>query len=91
MLDRGAWVGRVPGWVRGHEALFEAMLAASDWEVWTRPMFDRIVAQPRLSVSWAGEELPPSLAAVRAMLVSLSARYGVPLTRVSAKPLPRRS
>lgn len=29
---------RVPGWVRGHEALFEAMLAASDWEVWTRPM-----------------------------------------------------
>lgn len=83
-LDRGAWLDEVPAWVSGHETLFEAVLQAADWQVWTRPMFDQIVAQPRLSVSWAGEELPECLRAVKDMSASLSARYGVPLTRVSA-------
>ncbi|MGI9019016.1 MAG: alpha-ketoglutarate-dependent dioxygenase AlkB [Euzebya sp.] len=83
-LDRGAWVDLVPGWVSGHEALFEAVLQAADWQVWDRPMFDRIVAQPRLSVSWDGGRLPAGLAPIRAMAKSLSKRYGLPLTRISA-------
>ena len=52
-LDRGAWVDLSRGWVSGHESLFEAVLAAADWQVWTRPMFDKVVEQPRLSVSWS--------------------------------------
>ncbi len=83
-LDRGAWIDLARGWVSGHELLFDAVLDAADWAVWTRPMFDKVVAQPRLSTSWAGEELPPELASIRAMSASLSARYGVPLTRISA-------
>lgn len=83
-LDRGAWVDVVPGWVTGHEALFETVLAAADWQVWTRSMFDRVVEQPRLSTSWADTALPPALWAVREMAVSLSARYGQRLTRISA-------
>ena len=83
-LDRGAWVDLSRGWVSGHESLFEAVLAAADWQVWTRPMFDKVVEQPRLSVSWSRSALPSGLEPIKAMSASLSARYGVPLTRVSA-------
>jgi alkylated DNA repair dioxygenase AlkB len=83
-LDRGAWLDVVRGWCTGHEALFDAVVAAADWQVWSRPMFDRVVDQPRLSTSWAGERLPPSLAPIREMAAALSARYGLPLTRISA-------
>lgn len=83
-LARGAWVDVVPGWVRGHEALFDAVLHAADWQTWTRPMYDRIVAQPRLSVTWSDTGLPDGLEPIGAMATALSERYGCPLTRVSA-------
>ena len=83
-LDRGAWVDLSRGWVSGHESLFEAVLAAADWPVWTRPMFVKGVEQPRLSVSWSRSALPSGLEPIKAMSASLSARYGVPLTRESA-------
>lgn len=83
-LDGGAWVEMLRGWVQGHESLFEAVLEAADWQVWRRPMYDRIVDQPRLSVSWGDSDLPAGLEVVSEMAAALSARYAASLTRVSA-------
>lgn len=83
-LARGAWVDLARGWVTGHEGLFDAVLTAADWAVWTRPMFDQVVAQPRLSVSWGTDRLPEGLEAIADMSRALSGRYGVRLDRVSA-------
>lgn len=83
-LDRGAWVDVLRGWVQGHQQLFEAVLEAADWQVWRREMYDKVVDQPRLSVSWADADLPSGLGIVSEMAAALSARYGLPLKRVSA-------
>lgn len=83
-LARGAWVDLAQGWVWGHEPLFEAVLVAADWQTWMRPMYDRVVAQPRLSTTWDQGDLPAGLAVLTDMAAALSARYGEPLTRISA-------
>lgn len=83
-LRRGAWLDLQRGWVDGHEALFEDVLAAADWQVHRRPMFDQMVAQPRLSTSWRLGDLPRSLDPIRSMAATLSARYRTAFTRISA-------
>jgi alkylated DNA repair dioxygenase AlkB len=48
-LGAGAWVDLVPGWFAGADALFDDVLASAPWrEPADRPMYDRIVAVPRL-------------------------------------------
>ena len=79
-LGAGAWVDLVPGVVSGADALFDAVLAAAPWAAHERPMYDRIVAEPRLTTRrW---ERPPPL--VADMAASLSAHYGCDLGVVSA-------
>jgi alkylated DNA repair dioxygenase AlkB len=83
-LSRGpkeivAWVDYVPGWVSGHETLFEHLLATTTWHEETRQMYDSVVAVPRL---WAG--LPkdgPGHPLLDAMRDALSARYGEAFVR----------
>ena len=60
-LGAGAWVDVVPGWFRGADALFDEVLATAPWrEPADRPMYDRIVAVPRMIVTrW--ESVPPVL------------------------------
>lgn len=83
-LDRGAWLDVARGWVDGHEELFDRVMDAADWQVWRRPMFDRVVDQPRLSTTWRLGDLSRDLDPLRAMAATLSARYRTALTRVSA-------
>lgn len=83
-LGDGAWVEVVPGWVRGDGALFELVLAASDWSSYEMVMYDEVVTQPRLQTSWHLGDLPTSLDLLRAMSAALSARYRTALPRVSA-------
>ncbi|MGH9135878.1 MAG: alpha-ketoglutarate-dependent dioxygenase AlkB [Acidimicrobiales bacterium] len=79
-LGTGAWVDVVPGWVTGADALFESVLAAGAWSTRDRPMYDRMVTEPRLHTGlW---EDPPAPA--RAMAGALSARYGLDLSAVTA-------
>lgn len=79
-LSKGAWVDVVPGWVRGADALFEAVLSAASWQSRTRRMWERVVDEPRLTTgSWADPPAPlPSMAS------ALSGRYGLDLSAVSA-------
>jgi len=76
-LDADSWVDRCPGWVQGDAALFEQVLASRDWNQRTRWMYDRQVAEPRLTAPWnlrSGVPLQPPV--LEAMRHALSARYG---------------
>jgi alkylated DNA repair dioxygenase AlkB len=79
-LGSGAWVEYVPGWVVGANTLFEAVLAQAPWQARERPMYDRIVAEPRLTTGGWGD--PP--APIPAVAELLSGRYERDLTVVSA-------
>lgn len=79
-LAGGAWVDVVPGWVAGADELFERLLTAGDWSTRQRPMYDRMVIEPRLTTgTWLH---PPAPCADLASV--LTSRYGLDLSAVSA-------
>ncbi len=81
-LGDGAWVEVVPGWYDDAEVLFERLLANTPWSPQRQVrMYDRVVAEPRLTHRWPLAEAPPELAA---MARELSGRYGVAFTQVGA-------
>jgi len=80
-LSRGAWVDHLPGWVAGHETVFESLWATTRWRRERRRMYERLVDVPRL-VATLPEDGPghPLLAELAA---ALSARYRRPLHQIS--------
>ena len=70
MLSDGAWIDTLPGWLQGAEALFSELVGAVPWHAEQRPMYDRIVAVPRLlSFYGADDDLPhPGLVEARSLL-----------------------
>lgn len=81
-LDLDAWVDHVPGWVRGADALFDALLEAVDWEQHETVMYDQRVREPRLTARYRLHEADPPLAILREMAEVLSERYGKAFTSV---------
>ena len=79
-LDRKSWVDYAPCWVSGADELFGELLTSTDWGQRTRWMYDKRVAEPRLTSQWRVEGglplEPPVLEDVRGLL---SERYGVEL------------
>ncbi|WFE39447.1 alpha-ketoglutarate-dependent dioxygenase AlkB [Micromonospora sp. WMMD998] len=66
-LSRGAWVDHLPGWVRGSDAVLDALRHDVPWRAERRTMYDTEVDVPRL-LCWyaAGRPLPhPVLTAAR--------------------------
>ena len=79
-LGAGAWVDLLPAVVTGADALFDEVLAAAPWSEHDRPMYDRIVREPRLTTRrWAD---PPPL--VTELAQRLTVHYGCDLGVVSA-------
>jgi alkylated DNA repair dioxygenase AlkB len=79
-LGSGAWLEVVPRWVDGADTLFQSILDAAPWGEHERPMYDRMVVEPRLTTRlWSDPPLP-----VPSMVGALSARYDRPLEAVSA-------
>ncbi len=80
-LAEGAWVEEVPGWLRGHERLFDVLERTTRWRRERRVMYDREVDVPRLvsSLPRDGEGHP----IVEEMRRALSARHGEDLVHVS--------
>jgi alkylated DNA repair dioxygenase AlkB len=81
-LSDGAWVDHLPGWLRGADVVMDELARTAPWRSSTRPMYDRVVAVPRLTAwwTWANEErpeLPPVLEDIR---VALSRRYRTAFT-----------
>jgi alkylated DNA repair dioxygenase AlkB len=80
VLGSGAWLDVLPAWVGGADTLFTDVIDCAPWAAHERPMYDRTVAEPRLTTRlWADPPAP-----VPAMAAALSARYGCDLTTVSA-------
>ena len=79
-LAGGAWVDIVPGWVAGADELFERVLATGSWSTRERRMYDRKVAEPRLTTG--GWSDPP--APCEELAAALSGRYGLDLSAVGA-------
>ncbi len=79
-LSHGAWVDHQPGWLDGHQSLFDQLLEAVGWEHHRRAMYDRMVDVPRLTGSMP--EHRPDLTVVRAMAQAISNRYQLDFDRV---------
>lgn len=79
-LGSGAWVDVAPGALSGADALFDEVLTTAPWASHDRPMYDRMVREPRLTTRrWSD---PPAV--VRAIGEALSSHYGCALDVVSA-------
>jgi alkylated DNA repair dioxygenase AlkB len=79
-LGSGAWYDLAPGWVLGADTLFAELVEGAPWAAHDRPMYDRVVAEPRLTTR-AWDDPPPPLPAMAAVL---TAHYRTDLTTVSA-------
>jgi alkylated DNA repair dioxygenase AlkB len=81
-LAGGAWVDHVPGWVHGHDPLFEQLERSLDWRTEKRRMYDRVVATPRLLATVPANNVCGGL--IEAMRVALCERYGEDFVRTTA-------
>lgn len=82
VLDDAAWVDHLPGWVTGHEALFDELVRSTAWRHERRRMYDCLVDVPRLVAGFPSDGPGhPILAHIRSLL---DARYATAFERVSA-------
>jgi hypothetical protein len=65
-LDRGAWVGVRPGWLRGADDLFARLVRDVPWYAERRQMYDRVVDVPRLLCFYGEHDELPDPALVEA-------------------------
>ena len=76
-LDERSWLDYAPGWVSGADELFQELVETADWRQRTRHMYDKVVAEPRLTAYWhasGGVPLEPQV--LESMRTCLSERYG---------------
>ena len=76
-----AWLEFVPGWLRGHQALFDTLLSTIHFRSESRVMYERKVEVPRLYAVL--DQDGPKPAVVSGMQQALSLRYGEEFARVS--------
>jgi alkylated DNA repair dioxygenase AlkB len=81
-LGEDAWVDHVPGWCRGADLLFAELLQNTPWRGREVRMYDRVVAEPRLTHRWHLDRGPDPPPALTAMARLIGARYGVQLTQI---------
>ncbi len=77
-LAYGAWVDHAPGWVAGHDALFEELERDLPWRRETMQMYDQVVEVPRLLARVPAHPL------IERMRDVLSAHYGEPFVHMTA-------
>lgn len=77
-LSHGAWIDHAPGWVAGHDALFDELERTLPWRHEKMIMYDREVDVPRLLARVEGHAL------VEHMRIALSERYGEPFVYTTA-------
>lgn len=79
-LDRGAWVDHQPGWLSGHQRVFDHLVEAVDWAQHERPMYERMVRVPRLTGTLADDD--PYHGFLRSMAEVVGERYGQRFERI---------
>jgi len=80
-LGEGAWIDWIPGWLDGGDALFDRCAEELPWGCGERVMYDRIVAEPRLTATLGATAFAPLLPRLSA---ELSGRYRRRFDRIFA-------
>jgi alkylated DNA repair dioxygenase AlkB len=81
-LDDSSWIDVTRGWLLGSDSLLDVLIREVDWRQGRRPMYERMLDDPRLSRWYLRGERRPDRA-LDAMQASLEARLGVRLTTVA--------
>ncbi|HEY5663762.1 MAG TPA: alpha-ketoglutarate-dependent dioxygenase AlkB [Ilumatobacter sp.] len=83
-LDATTWVDVVPGWLRGADEVFDALVATLPLRQRTGvPMYDRIVDEPRLSAWWRADDgCREPLPILRDIRLLLAERYDEPFDSI---------
>jgi alkylated DNA repair dioxygenase AlkB len=63
-LDDDSWIDYAPGWLTGSDELFSLLLAQGDWRQRQRWMYEKTVAEPRLTAGFSAAQ-PPGIGARR--------------------------
>jgi alkylated DNA repair dioxygenase AlkB len=80
-LAHGAWIDYLPGWVTGHDRLFDELAGSVRWRHESRRMYDRVVDVPRqIAVLPTDGPMPPVIETMRRLL---GERYQEDFVRVS--------
>ena len=79
-LGDGAWVDYLPGFLTNPGPVFDEVLATAPFAAHERPMYDRIVAEPRLTTGRWDTSHP----LLMEMCAALSSHYGLGLPSISA-------
>jgi alkylated DNA repair dioxygenase AlkB len=82
VLDASSWLDLLPSWVRGGDALLDALATAAPWlPQRTRQMWDNAVSEPRIIAQWPDlGTLPP---VVEQMRLAVSHAYDTDFDRVA--------
>lgn len=68
-LDAGSWVEHEPGWLAGHQALFDALRRGIEWRTERRRVYGTVVEVPRLTAEIPDNgPCPPALACAKETL-----------------------
>ncbi len=89
MLDDESWIDHLPGWLHGADLVFAELVAKIAWRQREVIMFDRKVAEPRLTGWWGDRSstdgdlaVQPPLPVLRDALDALTARYHRPFDAI---------
>ena len=74
LLDDATWIDLSPGWVQGADELFASLHQELEWRGGSRPMYGKLVKEPRLHASLSGVD--QRHAVVGSMSDFLATRYG---------------
>jgi alkylated DNA repair dioxygenase AlkB len=75
-LDDRTWLDHLPGWLSGHEQVFDRLYHELPWRQRTVTMYERRLPEPRLTAWWVPEQGPEALPVLAEVRRVLSARYG---------------
>jgi alkylated DNA repair dioxygenase AlkB len=82
-LNARSWVDEVTAWQPDHGELFDRLLAEAPWKQRQRPMYDRMVLEPRMVAGWGVGAIGSLPQPLEAMRVALSLRYRVDFDSVA--------
>ena len=60
-LDDRTWLDHLPGWLAGHEQVFDHLYHELAWRQRTVTMYDRRLPEPRLTAWWMPSDGPEAL------------------------------
>jgi len=81
-LDTTSWVDHAPGWLSGHETVFDQLAAGLAWRQRKVTMYERRLPEPRLTAWWTPAAGPAPQPVLATMCALLTDRYDEPFDSI---------